>query len=85
MNAQEMKELEEIMELFSMPGWKHLQEDLGKAKIAYLQQIHYEIQDGNAYLERRGQLLELDRWISYEDNIRRAYDEASETDSADVN
>ena len=83
MTAQEIKELEELLDVFAMPGWQHLMTDLERAKIAYLQNIHYDVQDNDAYQQRRGQLLELDRWLVYEDNAKRMYEEVTtEEDSA---
>ena len=64
---------ENLLDLFTTPGWKQFVEDISD-NMEMLQDIT-TIQDEKQFWHRRGQLEAVSRIIQYESSIKNSYEE----------
>lgn len=73
MTPEELQRLEELLDLFITPGWRHIVEDFTDVR-AGLDSI-YGIDTESQLQRNKGKLEVLDVLLSYEDTVRRILDE----------
>lgn len=84
MEPELQKYYEDLFDLFLHPGWKHLIEDF-TADQERIENIR-NVTDSNGLYFNQGKLLILDRFIQFEENAKKAYDEllVPEADNAHI-
>lgn len=74
MTPEEEKRLEELIDLFATPGWKHLLEDFHE-DFEMVNSIH-DINSAEELFKNKGKLLVLAKLLTYENTHRMLLDDA---------
>lgn len=82
MEPELQKYYEDLFDLFLHPGWKHLIEDF-TADQKRIENIRH-VTDTNSLYYNQGKLMILDRFIQFEENAKKAYDELTNPEADDA-
>ena len=85
MDSAQQKIFEEVLDVFSTAGWKHILEDFSGVHRALSENMYRDCITNDDFQFRKGSLVELDRLLSYENTIRMTYEQMqneAEYDSA---
>lgn len=82
MEPELQKYYEDLFDLFLHPGWKHLIEDF-TADQKRIENLRH-VTDANSLYYNQGKLMILDRFIQFEENAKKAYDELTNPEADDA-
>lgn len=74
MREKRAEELDALMKMFMSKGWTHIETDLGMSLEQLMRSSWMELETGEQFMARKGEIMALARVLSYKPTVQNELD-----------